>query len=264
MTVNTQGKVRRIWHRINVVPPNRIYSIGRRLGAAEDGMALAGNGAVCIWNGIANEGRATFYDWHVREHMPERLAIPGFLRGRRFVAIDGATAPEFFTLYETETPAVLVSGAYLARLNAPTPWTREANKAFQDTSRALVSVVVSLGPGPGGILATVRYATPAADAALTEALAARLLPRLARLPQITGVHLCLTDGPASGERSAESRGRTDIQSPPDRVVMIEGCNVQPVDSAVDELLGEPEFAAAGKTIVGRYRLEYMRMPTDRG
>jgi hypothetical protein len=46
-------------------------------------MALMGHGAVAIWNDVAPEGLAEFYEWHHREHMPERVSIPGFLRGRR-------------------------------------------------------------------------------------------------------------------------------------------------------------------------------------
>ena len=53
-------------------------------------MSLAGRGAVAIWHDIAPEGRDAFYAWHGNEHMPERLAIPGFLRGRRYAAIEGA------------------------------------------------------------------------------------------------------------------------------------------------------------------------------
>ncbi len=64
-------------------------------------------GAVAIWNGIAEEGRKDFYDWHLHEHMPERLGIPGFLRGRRYRAADKETKPEFFTLYETSTFEVI-------------------------------------------------------------------------------------------------------------------------------------------------------------
>jgi len=227
-------------------------------------MALAGDGAICIWNGITPEGRDAFYDWHLHEHMPERAAIPGFRRGRRFVALDAATAPEFFTLYETENEAVLTSPAYLARLNDPTPYTKSATKGFRETARALTRVAASFGPGPGGILATVRYAAGPSAAAVSAALRDTVLPGLAKLPQITGVHLCETDVAASGAKTAESRGRDDIGAAPERVVLVEGCNAGPVDAALAMLLAAPGFAAAGPSIVGRYRLEYLRMPTDRG
>src|SRR5580698_3643895 len=72
-------------------------------------MSLIGQGVLAIWNDIAPEGgvaaRENFIEWHGREHVAERLAIEGFLRCRRYVAIHGA--PEHFTLYETTDLEVL-------------------------------------------------------------------------------------------------------------------------------------------------------------
>jgi hypothetical protein len=99
-------------------------------------MSLAGKGVVAIWNDIAPEGRAEFYEWHDREHMPERAAIPGFLRGRRYIAVHGS--PEYFTLYEAESPSVLSGSDYLTRLNNPTPWTKAVvHTHFRNTSRGI-------------------------------------------------------------------------------------------------------------------------------
>ena len=112
---------------------------------------LAGEAVVAIWNGITPEARAQFYDWHTNEHMPERVGIPGFRRGRRYIAADADTTPEFFTLYETHTMEVLQGSDYANRLNAPTAGTRATTAQFRDTSRALSRVIVSHGPGMGGM-----------------------------------------------------------------------------------------------------------------
>ena len=99
-------------------------------------MSLAGQAVVAIWNGIAEEGRTEFYEWHNREHMPERVGIPGFRRGRRYIAKYGH--PEFFTLYEADSAEVLVGQDYLNRLNNPTPWTKLVPPTyFRDTSRGI-------------------------------------------------------------------------------------------------------------------------------
>ena len=63
-------------------------------------MALLGTGVLAIWNGIDPEAEADFVAWHVREHIPERVVLPGFRRGRRYVALDGE--PAYFNFYETE------------------------------------------------------------------------------------------------------------------------------------------------------------------
>ena len=226
-------------------------------------MALAGSGAICIWNGIAPEGRDEFYAWHLHEHMPERIAIPGFLRGRRYICMTEETRPEFFTLYETANIEVTTSEAYLARLNAPTDWTKRATAHFRDTSRALTRVISSAGPGPGGMLATLRFPGStdgqAAFAALAEA--SGKLAELANMPEITGVHLCATNSDASAARTAESKGRSDIQAPPVGALLIEGCNLDPLRNAIDRLndIVEMDVDAA---LLGFYRLEYTRLKTD--
>jgi hypothetical protein len=48
----------------------------------EKWMSLLGRAVVAIWNDIVPEERANFIDWHNREHIPERVAIEGFLRGQ--------------------------------------------------------------------------------------------------------------------------------------------------------------------------------------
>jgi len=220
-------------------------------------MALAGGGAICIWNDITPEGRDEFYAWHLHEHMPERAAIPGFRRGRRYVGLDAATSPEFFTLYETETAEVQTSAPYLARLNAPTEWTRRATSAFRNTARALSRVEASLGPGAGGLLGTIRFAVAAgreADAA--GLIADEALPAAAALPQVTGAHLCRTDLGASALKTTESRGRDDIGAAPSWVILVEACNEAPLDRALADLAAALAPVLDGPVLIGRYRFEY--------
>lgn len=225
-------------------------------------MSLCGEGAVCIWNDIAPEVEADFYAWHIAEHMPERVGIPGFLRGRRYVAVDAATSPRFFTLYETLTPEVLAGVDYLARLNAPTPWTRRATAGFRNTYRALTRVRASMGRGPGGMLAALRLTLPAdQQESAADALVTRLLPVIARQALITGAHLCTTDMEASAGRTTESKDRSDILVPPNTVVMIEGCTSDALASTMDAVVRELGVEMASSAL-GFYRIEYTRLKTD--
>ena len=214
---------------------------------------LMGEAVVAIWNGIAEAGRAEFYAWHLHEHMPERVGIPGFRRGRRYIALDGVTRPEFFTLYEADTFQVLQGRDYTDRLNAPTPWTKTATAHFQDTSRALARVVGSDGPGMGGVLLTVRLDVSDTDAA------AELVRRCAKAPRVCGAHLCVGDMAASDARTAESRDRTDIQAPPTSFALVEATDAE----ALCELLPDAELARVGCARIERgvYRLEYVRVKT---
>lgn len=216
-------------------------------------MALAGEGAILIWNDIAPEFRAEFYAWHLTEHMPERVGTPGFRRGRRYGAVDPGTAPEFFTLYETDSYEVLVGQDYLARLNAPTAWTRATTAGFRNTERALTRVRLSRGPGPGGVLASLRWTE---DAAPGEDVAHAACAAVEGMAQVSGVHLCLADAAASAARTAESRERADILPPPAGAILVEGCNAEPV-----RLAAEACRARLGTGLLGLYRLEHSRLKT---
>jgi hypothetical protein len=217
---------------------------------------LAGEAVVAIWNGIAPEGQAAFYDWHLHEHIPERVGIPGFLRGRRYASADAATHPAYFTLYEAATFQVLQSCDYTNRLNDPTKLTRSTTAHFRDTARALARVLTSHGPGMGGLMLTLRFAgAPSDGAALAEAVRAA-----SRASRITGAHLCCADDAASGVGTAESKGRTDIQAPPGWFALVEATDA----AALAGILPQAAVLSAGvpgDVQRGLYRLEYTRTKT---
>jgi hypothetical protein len=60
-----------------------------------------------------------FNAWYDDEHLPERLAIPGFRSARRWVC--GRT---YLATYELDSAAVLQSAPYLARFHNQTPWSK--------------------------------------------------------------------------------------------------------------------------------------------
>jgi hypothetical protein len=220
---------------------------------------LAGEGVVATWNGIAPEGRAEFYEWHIREHMPERLGIAGFRRGRRYRAADEITNPEFFTLYEVDTFQVLQSQDYANRLNAPTSWTKRATAHFRDTSRALARVIASHGSGPGGALLTLRFDVGEDECDGARRDLAALMPRVADIPQVTGAHFCQADHDASDARTTESRSRTDIQVPPRWFILVEACTMAALDSAEKTLRSQRHLERAEG---GRYAIEFTRLRTQ--
>ncbi|HEX8010626.1 MAG TPA: hypothetical protein VF814_06790 [Casimicrobiaceae bacterium] len=168
--------------------------------------ALLGQAAVLIWNDVAPEGRAEFYAWHDREHIPERLVLPGFRRGRRFVR--PGHSPEWLTMYEAVDIAALVSPEYLARLNAPTPATVSALKHFRNTSRAVCRVVHSVGSSTGGHVLAMRLDIAASEAdAMCRHLCHSAFPRAMARTGVVACHLYRTDTSASSVNTAESSTR---------------------------------------------------------
>ena len=53
-------------------------------------MSFLGKAILAFWADVDASGEADYNDWHTREHMPERCGVPGFLRGRRYVAVAAA------------------------------------------------------------------------------------------------------------------------------------------------------------------------------
>jgi hypothetical protein len=91
----------------------------------------------------------------MQEHIPERLAVPGFRTAQRYEAIAADRA--FFTYYEVDSPGVLVDPAYTARLADPTPLTRSIMPHFRGMVRSVFAEVVREGGGVGGALVVARY-----------------------------------------------------------------------------------------------------------
>lgn len=80
-------------------------------------------GILAIWHDCRAGSEDTFEHWYQSEHLIERVSVPGFHRGRRYEAVSGDR--RYFTYYEVDSPEVLSKGAYVDRLNDPTPLTNE-------------------------------------------------------------------------------------------------------------------------------------------
>jgi hypothetical protein len=122
--------------------------------------ALLGKGVLAVWNDIAPELEAEYNDWYTNQHLPERVGIEGFLRGRRFRRVSEG-GPRYFTLYEVENTDVLKSAPYMERLNTPTDWTKKVAPQFQNSTRTACSVTTSVGRGIGGYATTIEVGAAA-------------------------------------------------------------------------------------------------------
>ena len=219
-------------------------------------MALAGTGLVAIWNDIKPELREDFFEWHPREHMVERLGIPGFLRGRRYIAADGGV--EFLTLYELTSTDVLLSDVYKTRLTNPTPWSTKTLPGFCNNERGACQIEFSDSYAMGGAMLTLRFEAEAGqEDALVAALKNDVLPGIINTPRVTGVHLVKNDVALTGGNAGNQRGR--VITLPHLIVMVEGSGVEGVKAAGDLLLPNTrlvELGAKAKITRELYQLEY--------
>jgi hypothetical protein len=113
-------------------------------------------GILAIFNNVAPGREAEFETWFQHEHLAERLAVPGFLVGRRHEAVSGQ--PRFFNFYLTRSAEVLNSPAYLARLDNPTPMTRMVmTEIFKDMIRTVCHRTFRAGTMRGAAAVTLRF-----------------------------------------------------------------------------------------------------------
>jgi hypothetical protein len=93
--------------------------------------AKKGSGLLMVWADVPAEKEDEFNRWYNEEHLPERLAIPGFLSAARYEAIKGG--PKHLAYYELESPEVLESEAYKYVQAHPTVWTRRCSPTVLGT-----------------------------------------------------------------------------------------------------------------------------------
>jgi len=185
-------------------------------------MSLLGRAFLGIWHNVEPQWRDEYDTYHTIEHMPERLGIPGFLRGRRYIDYS-LTSRVCFTLYEGSHSETFRSPGYLARLNAPTEWSQRVQPHMPDFVRGAFVPLVSLGEGVGGAMATYRIIHEGGDRqALAHALTVRA-HEIRALSGVCGVHVgsALTDVASAPTEESKVRGESD-QRTDDFVLLVEG------------------------------------------
>ncbi|HZN86686.1 MAG TPA: hypothetical protein VFB53_07865 [Burkholderiales bacterium] len=203
---------------------------------------------------IVEEAIAEHDDWHTHEHLPERLAIPGFIRGTRWVALQGR--PRYFVMYEVEQLAVLTSQPYLERLNNPSPWTTKIMPSYRGMNRGLCSVAGSFGFGIGHAGLLIRFkARTGAEGSARNRLLQDILPGLPSKPGIGSAHLF--EGSLAAPMTNEQRIR-GADAGVDSALLVTGYSQDALAALAQAELGNARLEAHGASgIAGAtYRLDY--------
>jgi hypothetical protein len=208
---------------------------------------------LAIWHDIDPAMEPEWHRWHTYEHMPERVGIPGFLAGRRYMR-DDAPQQRCFTLYEGADLSVFNSPAYLERLNAPTEWTRKMAPAFRNFMRGACRRVATAGAAHGyaGSVLTIRLEP---DGSLDEPAARALVERIAGIEGVVGAHIGVCDRDVTRTETNERalRSATGEQSL-DGVVVVEAYDAGLLDAAAGDI--EAMVASAGLGFRPGFRQRY--------
>jgi hypothetical protein len=221
-------------------------------------MALSGNAIMINWSDVAPENRRAYYEWHNREHMLTAVAIPGFQRGRRFIALQADRT--FLNLYEVDDIAVFSGPDYTQRTARPSDLTRRTTQYVRNAIRGLARVRFTHGKALGAVMMTLRLrAAPGREQQLEQYLVGSALPAvLEHSPEVLAAHFCVTDHGASSVVTPERQGRPTAI--PDLIALIEGVTSDALEHARNAHLSESalvEHGAATPLDIGLYQLEMM-------
>ncbi len=206
-------------------------------------MSDENGGLLAIWNDIAGGAENEFRRWHSREHLPERMSVPGFKRGRRLFS--SQAQPRWLTLYEVDDASVLSSTAYLDRLNNPTEWTQSVLPSFVATERMGASIAHRHGSGRGGVVGTVRLWGAIGQGAELDALLRKVMDTSGAL---AGVAAIATETP----QQTRERGLRQGDLAPSEAVLLLELGGWPEGDVEGFITG----IAAERVVTDLYRLEH--------
>jgi hypothetical protein len=217
-------------------------------------MPLLGQAAMLLLFDVVRDAIPEHDEWHTHEHLPERLSIPGFVRGTRWVALNGQ--PRYFVMYEVEQLTTLTSSAYLERLNNPSPWTSKMMPNYRGMTRGFCSVAGSFGFGMGHASLLIRF-SPATEtgSSVRTWLLQDTLPQLPSTPGIGSVHLlerALTPPMTNEQRIRGADAGVDL------ALLVTGYSQGALASLMRVDLGNAQLEKHGATgvLAAMYRMEY--------
>jgi hypothetical protein len=85
-------------------------------------------GLINVWLNVAPEREEELNDWYNLEHLKQVVALPGFVRARRY-SVDDAPL-KYLAWYETVDESVEPGADFQRIVNDPTPWSRRMRTLY--------------------------------------------------------------------------------------------------------------------------------------
>lgn len=220
----------------------------------------AAPGVLLVLNDIVEAAEEEFNRWYQQQHIPERLAVPGFHTARRYHAVDAQ--PAYMAVYECESIDVLKSKAYLERLANPTDWTRKIMPGFRNMLRSACRETWSVGAGVGGgaLVVQCKPSQGRADPA-RRFVKDTLAPGLMQSACLVRMALWEADAAFTGGPSPEAILRGGADKSADWVLFLESYELAKTALALQAQLAAGAAAETGLLIDSwtRYQLIYARV-----
>lgn len=159
------------------------------------------NGMLFVATDVAAQDEADFNQWYDREHVEERVRVPGFLSGTRYQALQGGR--KYLGLYKTTSLASFTSQAYCNAFTQQTPWSVACLGKMRDPMRRVCTVEAVTGQGSGSHLSIITLVPGELDVLKDDVK--RLGSVLAQQPGFVRSSLLLPNAELSSPLSQESR-----------------------------------------------------------
>jgi hypothetical protein len=114
------------------------------------------SGFLAIWSDVDPADETDYLHWLTREHVQERLSVPGFLAVRVF-RTEAEGRGRFLIFYRLQDAGVVGSETYVARLNAPTPWSQNIMPKLKNFMRGGGTILQETANGEGACIAPVLF-----------------------------------------------------------------------------------------------------------
>lgn len=226
-------------------------------------MPVLGNAVLAMWWDVSAEVRLEWEHWHSHEHFPERLAIAGFLRASRW-SDDASGGTAFFVMYELQDHAVLASEPYLARLNAPSPWSTRMMPLHRNMVRTQCKVVLSHGAVTARHALTIRCSPADGQAEALQRGLGDLAAQVSQQAGIVGLHALRHEAPAIAVTTEQKiRGNADRAA--DWTIVVTGYDIAALSQLAAQALADTALQAMGAAPGAErhiYGLAYSATPGD--
>lgn len=221
-------------------------------------MPLHGKGMLITFTEVKARDERDFNEWYNREHIDERINLPGFHRARRYVAVRGA--PKYLATYECDSVGDLATPGYLQLLANQTPWSQAVISRFTHFHRLTLRIQADLTHGVGGAIACVRFTPdPRERKPLVAWLQEIVLPRAIARPGMLGAFAAENDVETTNAPLQEKSMDHPRAEEAEWVVILEGADAASVGAAARILfkLGALKpFGVSVSPIIGTYRLMF--------
>jgi hypothetical protein len=220
-------------------------------------MKLFGNGMMITFTEVAADLEDDFNEWYNREHLDERVDLPGFRRARRYEAIDAII--KYMSTYECANPTDIGSPAYLDVIADPSDWSQRIMPGFTKWHRMVGRIVADSARGMGAFLVLARFYPDPGRADETEAwLTGGVLDDLASRPRLTGAAAMAVDLELDARMTRAFGQEPDPNQIPEWGILIESTDPGTVRDAANGLADQMAVLSAPTTapVIETWRFLY--------